>query len=422
VSVIGNKGAGRNARHFSSTHALPLVLSLLLASCQAPGPKPAPRVLYTAQALQDLPPIAPAHWSAAWPAWLASCAHLAPVQAGDWRPRRAPWRPACERAAGIDGRDAEAIRAYFAAEFQLYRIQAPRRAEDSPGTSDTEPDPEHGLLTGYYEPLLQGSRVPDQRFAVPLYGVPADLVRVELAEVYPSLKGMRLRGRIDRAGDVARVVPYWSRDEIDRQGPLRGHELVWVDDAMAAFFLQVQGSGRVQLAQGGQVRFAYADSNGRPYRSIGRWLVEQGEIKVEDASLQSITQWARNHPDRVPELLAQNPSVVFFRETELGDPALGPPGALGAPLTPGYSVAVDPQFVPLGAPMAIDSVHPLSGQTLARPVVAQDTGGAIRGPLRLDLFWGFGEQAEQAAGHLRAQVAVWVWVPKGVDPASLVGP
>jgi len=400
------------------------VLALLVASCQAPGPgpKPAPRVLYVVQSPADLPPIDPTEWSAAWPAWLASCASLAPRHGNEWQSRRAAWRPACEHATAVDGHDAESIRAYFAAEFQLYRIEAPAPAEDSINPGDSAPTPGHGLLTGYYEPLLQGSRVPDQRYSVPLYGVPPDLVRVELGEVYPTLKGMRLRGRIDASGDVARVVPYWSRDEIDRQAPLRGRELVWVDDVMAAFFLQVQGSGRVQLAQGGQVRLAYADSNGRPYRSIGRWLVEQGEMKVEDASLQSITQWARDHPDRVPELLAQNPSVVFFREADLGDPGLGPPGALGAPLTPGYSVAVDPQFVPLGAPMAIDSFHPLSGRALARPVVAQDTGGAIHGPLRLDLFWGFGEEAEQAAGHLRARVAAWMWVPKGTDPASLVSP
>jgi membrane-bound lytic murein transglycosylase A len=276
-----------------------------------------------------------------------------------------------------------------------------------------------GLITGYYEPLLHGSRAADRRFSVPLYRVPTDLVRVELGQAYPQLRGLNLRGRLDRSGDSARVIPYWTREQIEREDRLNGAELIWVDDALAAFFLQVQGSGRVQLEDGGLIRLVYADTNGQPYRSIGRWLVEQGEMTVQNASLQSIRDWAREHPQRLRELLNQNPSVVFFRETELGDPQRGPPGALGVALTPGYSVAVDPRFIPLGAPLIIDSVHPVTGEPLLRPALAQDVGGAIKGPLRLDLFWGFGPDAEQAAGRQHAPVSVRVLVPRGQSPEGL---
>lgn len=388
-----------------------LACAAMLAGCQGPRPIPSAQAgaRYLPQALHSLPPIADADWLGAWPAWLASCASLAPAAGADWKPGRAAWRPACERAAAVDAKDAAAIRGYFADTFDLYRIEADGEGRD-------------GLLTGYYEPLLQGSRVRDERHTVPLYGVPADLVRVDLADVAPQLKGLRLRGRLERSGDGLKLVPYWSRAQIDALDPLRGDELLWVDDALAAFFLQVQGSGRVELAGGGQLRLAYADTNGQPYRSIGRWLVDRGEMTLEQVSLQSITQWARDHPDRVAELLAQNPSVVFFRELPVGDPDQGPAGALGAPLTPGYSVAADARYVPAGAPLAIDATATLSGSRLARPVVAQDSGGAIRGPLRLDLFWGIGPAAAEAAGRQHSPLAVWLWLPKGADPAALMAP
>jgi membrane-bound lytic murein transglycosylase A len=420
--------------NFSSRRpALAVALAAcLLAACQHPAPRPGPAALlrarYIAQDIGQVDAVAGSEWIAAWPAWLAFCTNLAardaaaaPAGPGTLRAAGSAWQPACEAAPAVDGRDADAIRTYLRGHFDLYRIEAPARDGEQPAGSS--PDfTAAGLITGYYEPLLNGSRAADERFQVPVYGVPPDLVRVELAQAHAQLRGLSLRGRLERSGETLRVIPYWTREQIEQDGRLHGAELIWVDDAVAAFFLQVQGSGRVQLAGGAQIRLAYADTNGQPYRSIGRWLVEQGELTLQQASLQSIRDWASAHPQRVRELLNQNPSFVFFRETPLGDPQLGPPGALGVSLTPGYSAAVDPRFIPLGAPLIIDSVHPVSGEPLLRPVLAQDTGGAIKGPLRLDLFWGFGAQAEEAAGRQHAPVGIRLLVPRGQDPERLAAP
>jgi membrane-bound lytic murein transglycosylase A len=246
--------------------------------------------------------------------------------------------------------------------------------------------------------------------------VPDDLVVVDLASVYPELTGLRLRGKLEGG----KIVPYPSRGEITATNALRGNELLWVDDPIDAFFLQVQGSGRIQLDDGGVTRIGYGETNGHPYRSIGRWLVDQGELTIDQASMQGIKGWAARHPQRLNQLLDQNPSFVFFRELPLGDPALGPKGALGVPLTPGSSLAVDPRFIPLGAPVVLSSTDPATGKGFARPMVAQDTGTAIRGPLRFDYFWGFGAQAGEKAGKQKHDGSAWVFTPKGVAPEALV--
>jgi membrane-bound lytic murein transglycosylase A len=227
---------------------------------------------------------------------------------------------------------------------------------------------------------------------------------------------MRLRGRLQGR----KVVPYESRSEIAAGDSLRGNELLWVDDPIEAFFLQVQGSGRVQLDGGSVVRVGYGEQNGHPYRSIGRWLADQGELPLEQTSMQSIKAWAARNPRRVNELLDQNPSFVFFRELPLGDPRAGPQGAMGVALTPGVSLAVDPRYLPLGAPLVLSTTHPTSKLPLARPMLAQDTGGAIRGPLRFDFFWGFGPEAGELAGRTRADGAAWLLVPRGTTPEELL--
>ena len=379
------------------------------------------RARYHAEKFDRLPVVRDPDWRAAWPAWLASCSAFGAPDPASTRARRAVWLDACEQASAVDGQDADAIRSFLRSHFEAFRIEAvtldPDRLESGPVQRSL-----HGLVTGYYEAQLQGSRTFDARYTVPLYRVPGDLVRIELGQEYPQLRGMTLRGRLDSSAGALRVVPYWSRQDIAANAPLRGAELVWVEDPLQAFFLQVQGSGRVRLADGGQIRVAYADTNGQPYRSIGRWLVDHGELSVQQASMQGIRDWAAAHPERINELLNQNPSVVFFRELALDDPDQGPAGALGVPLTGGYSVAVDPRFVPLGAPLIMDTEHPVTGEALTRLVLAQDTGGAIRGPLRLDLFWGLGPEAETAAGSQRGQASVWLLVPKGQDPETLVAP
>jgi membrane-bound lytic murein transglycosylase A len=264
--------------------------------------------------------------------------------------------------------------------------------------------------------LLNGSRKATNRYRVPLYRVPNDLVVVDLVAAVPEVAGLRLRGRLHGQ----RLVPYYTRGEITSSNHLRGQELLWVDDPIDAFFLHVQGSGRVRLDDGSVLRVGYADHNGHPYRSIGRWLVDQGELSLDQASMQGIKAWAALHPQRLNELLAQNPSFVFFRELPMGDAAQGPRGALGVPLTAGVSVAADPRFVPLGAPLLLASSDPVSGAKFVRPMVVQDAGAAIRGPLRFDLFWGFGSEAGDKAGRQRHEVAAWLFTPRGVSPESLL--
>jgi membrane-bound lytic murein transglycosylase A len=271
------------------------------------------------------------------------------------------------------------------------------------------------MITGYYEPLLRGSRSRGGAFQTALYRSPEDLLTIDLASLYPELKNMRLRGRV--AGN--KVVPYFSRAEMGLKETLAGKELMWVDNAIDAFFLQVQGSGRVYLEDSKEtVRVAYADQNGHPYKSIGRYLIDRGELKLEQASAQGIMAWAAANPARQQELLNANPSFVFFREEKLADPAMGPKGALGVPLTSQRSMAIDPQFIPLGAPVFLSTTQPNSDVPLRRLMVAQDTGGAIRGAVRADFFWGFGAEAGEKAGKMKQTGLLWVLLPKQIVAPS----
>jgi membrane-bound lytic murein transglycosylase A len=364
------------------------------ASNVAPEPGPA---LLRPVAFQELPGWADDTLADAWPAFSASCTVLA-VQ-----PATAKiWHESCAIATTIDPRDAVAVRAFFEQHFTAYRAVAPDGQET-------------GLATGYYEPLLNGSRVRSKRNRYPLYAPPDDLLTIDLADLYPELKGEHLRGRIDGK----RVLPYWSRADIDAgKAPLAGKELVFVDDPVEAFFLQIQGSGRVQLAEGGSMRLGFADQNGRPFRSIARVLIERGELAPEAASMQAVKQWARRHPDALPSLLDENPRYVFFREIK-PDPSApidGPVGALGVPLAAGRTIAVDPRSIPLGAPIFLATTWPLSSRPLNRLVLAQDSGGAIRGPLRVDFFWGVGEDAAREAGRMKQTARLWLIWPKGLPP------
>jgi membrane-bound lytic murein transglycosylase A len=322
----------------------------------------------------------------AWPAFTASCRVLV---------KKAEWKAPCTAAVTVDGGDGAAIRSYFETWFVPNQMRMPDGLDT-------------GLITGYYEPMLRGSRKRGGVFQTPLYRVPDDLLTVDLAAAYPSLKNMRLRGRL--VGKT--VVPYSTRAEIER-APLSGKELVWVDDPVEAFFLEVQGSGRVLIEETGEtVRVAFADQNGHPYKVIGRWLAEQGELPADGVSAQSIKAWIAANPARRQELLNVNPSYIFFREERLPDPNVGPKGALGVPLTPERSVAVDPQHVPLGAPLFLATAHPATGAPLQRLMMAQDTGGAIRGPVRADFFFGFGGNAAEYAGRMKQRGSVWVLLPK----------
>lgn len=349
-------------------------------------------------------PMQPANWSelpgwteddlsSAWPAFLQSCQALA--KRSQWP----LWRAACEEAKNLKTTDNAVLRRFFESNFRPYRLTNP---DGSTG----------GLITGYYEPLLRGSRQRTAKFSQPVLGVPDDLLTIDLSEVVPDLKNYRLRGRLQ--GN--KVVPYYSRAEIVEQtGKSANRVLLWVDDAIELFFLQIQGSGRVRLPDGKMVRLNYADQNGHPYRSIGRELIDRGELKPEQASMQGIQAWARANPEKRDALLNTNPSYVFFREVAI-DGNAGPQGALAVPLTAGRSIAVDPRHVPLGAPVFLATTQPNSASPLRRLMLVQDTGGAIRGVVRADYFWGFGPEAGNQAGRMRQQGQMWAILPPGAEP------
>lgn len=323
----------------------------------------------------------------AWPAFMASCQVLV---------KKTEWREPCTVAKEVEPSAYFAIRTFFESFLTPYQVI------NTDGT-------EEGLATGYYEPLLRGARQRGGVYQTPLYAAPADLLTIDLASAYPELKNMRLRGR--QVGK--KIVPYWSRAEITQSSLLAGSELLWVDDPVDAFFLQVQGSGRVQLEDAHEtVRVAYAEQNGLAYKSIGRYLVDKGEIKLEQASAQGIKSWLAANPARQAELLNANPSFVFFREEKLNDPKIGPKGALGVPLTARRSIAVDAQYIPLGVPVFLATTQPNSDLPLQQLVLAQDTGGAIRNAVRADYFWGFGAEAGEYAGRMKQRARMWVLLPK----------
>ena len=260
-----------------------------------------------------------------------------------------------------------------------------------------------GLMTGYFEPLLDGRRVPDMRFKYPLHKAPADL-------------GQR--------------KPHLSRAELETsvegQAALLGREIVYLADPLDVLLIQVQGSGRIRLLDepgpNGQprvVRLAFGGHNDQPYTSVARWLVDQGAFTLEQASWPAIRAWAQQNPARVPEMMRANPRVVFFREEALNDPGAGPLGSQGVPLTPGRSIAVDRDSIPLGTPVWLDSTQPqawspgsMPTQPMRRLVMAQDTGGAIQGAVRADFFWGWGDEALTQAGRTKQPLALWVLWPR----------
>jgi len=307
--------------------------------------------------------------------------------------QRLQWQQICAEMSTLSGRSEPEVRAFFEQRFTPHQL---RQLDNDPV----------GLVTGYYVPDLRGSRQPSQAYPYPLYRRPADLLVIDLREVYPEFGGYRLRGRLD----AQRVLPYWDRAAIegDRR-PLTGKELLWVDDPVELFFLHIQGSGRILFDDGTWSMVNYAGQNGHPYRSVSEWLIERDIMPREKMSMQNIKAWARDNPSQVNDLLNTNPSYVFFLESP-GD-ADSPPGALGVPLTAGRSVAVDPRYTPLGAPVFLATTWPNSDRPLYRLMMAQDTGGAIKGPVRADFFWGMGDAAGIEAGRMKQSLKMWVLLP-----------
>jgi membrane-bound lytic murein transglycosylase A len=377
------------------TRLLTLAMVLALAGCAGNRTKPtaAPAVRFEPVGWSKLPGWKSDDSLAAWPAIVGSCHALG---------SRPQWQGFCAAVMASSPLDAAFVRGFLEQHLTPYRVErvAGRKRERT------------GLITGYYEPLLHGARERSEVYATPLYSRPDDLLIVDLASVIPELEGKRVRGRLE--GN--RVVPYYSRAATREAPGLAGHEIVWIDNALDAFMLEVQGSGRVQLPTGETIRLQYADQNGQPYRSIGRYLAELGAMTIDQVNMAAIRAWLAANPTRVDEVLDSNPSVVFFSEAPLADPSIGPRGAQGVPLTAGRSIAIDPKFLPLGAPMFLATTQPGGALPLQRLVVAQDTGGAIRGPVRADLFFGFGNDAGLQAGMMKNALQMWLLWPRGAAP------
>jgi len=373
------------------TSAMAVIVGTLAGCSTPPVPPPAPppallppappaaslqrpRSQWVAVGWEQLPGWQADRVAEIWPALQRSCQRPAPG-----------WAALCAEALLRPPGDEAATRAWLQQRLQPYRVESPQGLAE-------------GLITGYYEPLVEASRTRRGSFQVPLHAAPADL---------------------------AQRRPYWTRQQLDTlpvaQAALRGREIAFVADPLDALVLQIQGSGRLRIvgADGRTqtVRLAFAGTNEQPYQSVGRWLINQGELKAEAASWPAIKDWARRNPARVQEMLWANPRVVFFREEPLPDPGVGPRGAQGVPLTPGRSVAVDPLSVPYGTLLWLDATEPLSSRPLQRLVVAQDTGSAITGAVRADYFWGWAGDAEAQAGRMKQPLRWWALWPIGAAAA-----
>jgi membrane-bound lytic murein transglycosylase A len=321
-------------------------------------------------AWSDLPGVANDNLNEAWVAWRQSCARQAVATSS-----------LCQNVKRLDGQPVANQRAWLMQNFQPYRVESLQNIAN----------PATGLLTAYYEPVLEAVRTPQASFTVPLYGPPANL-----------------RSR----------SPWYTREEIGKlpaaQNALKGKEIAYLADPIDAMILHIQGSGRLWVTQSDgsrkQIRLAFAGTNDQPYQSIGRWLLDQNLTK--DATWPGIKAWLVQNPKRTQELLAKNPRYVFFKEEALNgqDALLGPKGAQGVPLTPGRSIAVDPGSIPYGTPVWLASQGPQT--QLQRLVIAQDTGSAIQGAVRADFYAGSGDAAGELAGRLKQDMKAWVLLPR----------
>lgn len=387
---------------------LGVLCALVLASCQAPLDKPAedqPVAPDEAEAV-----FVPAHFSdlSGWqqdsllealPAFRRSCQRLQQQPSDrELGPEGkagtiADWEEVCR---GLqDGnftRDDE-LRAFLEREFRPFAVEA-------------EPQ-QDGLFTGYYEAEIRAARQPGGGYDVPLHAQPADLITADLGAFDSELSGKKLIGRV--SGNS--FEPYHSRREI-AEGALKGKAdvVLWADDPVDVFFLHIQGSGVATLPDGSRQRVGFAGSNGHPFYAIGRALIEEGVVSRDEASMQAIRTWLNDNPERARALMERNARYIFFREID----EAGPIGAQGVPLTPGRSLAVDRNFLPLGVPLWLETYWPNSEEALNRLMLAQDTGSAITGPVRGDFFWGSGKAAFERAGRMKEPGRYWILLPRSV--------
>ncbi len=342
------------------------------------------------------------------PAWRRSCQRFLQKPddellnpANDLLGTAADWRPVCKALDDIKPHDHVAARAFFEEWFTPVAALAGR-------------DPE-GLFTGYYEPELNGSLVRTSVYDTPIRGLPDDLVQVDLGVFRDEMRGERIAGRVVQG----RLQPYADREQIEKNGLGPAETvLAWVDSPVDAFFLHIQGSGRIRLPDDNVIRVGFAGQNGHPYTAIGRVLIEMGEMSREAVTMPAIRSWLAANPEQADDVMMQNASYIFFRRLRFDDPSLGPLGAEGVPLTPGRSLAVDARYYAYGMPVWLEVMAPRPGSEEDRPfrrlMVAQDTGGAIRGPVRGDVFWGFGERAGDVAGRMKHRGRIYLLLPRAL--------
>jgi membrane-bound lytic murein transglycosylase A len=372
---------------------LPLLLLAVLAACKTPPQQPSGLSLARTDFAQ-LPQWSATDSQAALASFQRSCVALTakpdtePMGGAGYAGTAGDWRTACGNARG----DA---RSFFERNFTPFAVNGAVTGGAGPSSIN---------FTGYYEPQIRASRSRRGAFQTPVYGVPSDLVRADLGLFNAKFKGEHISGKLDGQ----RLVPYADRAEINAKGIGAAPVLFYTDDPVALFFLQIQGSGRVVFDDGAVARIGYAGDNGQVYTAIGRTLIADGALKREEVSLQAIRAWLKANPDRAGAVMETNRSYIFFAETPPGDMSLGPKGSLGVNLTPLASLAIDSRIHALGVPMyvAADGPDPAHGV-----LVAQDTGGAIRGPVRGDIFFGFGAEAERRAGAMKGGGALYVLLP-----------
>ena len=375
---------------------------IALAACEIEKPEaPDAATSYTPVTFAELPGWQDDALADALPAWRRSCAHMTAQpddkEMGPSAGTVADWRPICAGLANVPAGDSGALRGLVEANLVPLRVR---------GKAD---DP--GLFTGYFEPIIEVSRERTPIYHEPIYALPRDHVSVRLEAFDPELKGRSIVGRVEGG----RLVPYRQRGEIEA-GAIRDNAdiLFWARDILDVFILQVQGSGIAALPDGSRTRIGFAGHNGYNYGSVGRWLIEKGELSAGRAGWEDIRAWLEANPKIMRDTLAVNRRFIFFREID-GD---GPTGAAGVTLTAERSMAVDPKHVPLNVPVWLDAEHPDGGQRLQRLMIAQDTGNAIRGAVRGDFYWGTGRAALDKAGRMKSRGAYYILVPRGLVPAS----
>jgi membrane-bound lytic murein transglycosylase A len=395
------------SRLWIASGALALIAALLILGSWPKAPVSTGLHFSTAQ-FSDLPDWARDDQAQALDVFKRTCKRLttlapnAPMGGAQAYGTVSDWLPVCAQGASVLPSDA---RGFFESAFEPLAV--------------SDGDRPQGLFTGYYESEARGSRLRQHSSQVPLYARPDDLVELDLGEFAPDLKGRRTAGMVIQG----RLKPYPDRAAIDEGalGP-RGRPLVFIDDPIDAFFMEIQGSGRVVLSDGETIRMTFAGQNGHAYTALGQVMIKRGLMRREDVTMASLRAYLSAHPDQRDELLRANRSYVFFKISPIVDPNLGPPGADGLPLTAGRSLAIDRSHHALGVPIYLSADDPAGIQPpIRRLMIAQDTGGAIRGPVRGDVFWGFGQQAEAQAGAMKARGQIFVLVPKNIANRMVEG-